>query len=118
MLLTTFLVFKKFQSRKISRQQKLKEMVVGNFLNIFALSAIIILLTILTVGVFDHFRSAQWKKNILTQSMFRTIDINSGISDIDGRENAIKSLVFQTCLETILQLYSFIANPALRLYPT
>ena len=50
--------------------------------------------------------------------MFRTIDINSGISDIDGRENAIKSLVFQTCLETILQLYSFIANPALRLYPT
>lgn len=48
--------------------------------------------------------------------MFRTIDINSGISDTDGRENAIKSLVFQTFLETILQLYSFIVNPALRLY--
>ena len=50
--------------------------------------------------------------------MFRTIEINSGISDIDGRENAIKSLVFQTFLETILQLHCFMFNPALRLYRT
>ena len=91
-------------------------MVISNFLNIFAVSAIILLLTILTVGVFDHFRSAQLKWNVFTQMIFRTIDINSGISDMDGRANATKSLVFQTVLETTLQLYCFIVNPALRLY--
>ena len=48
--------FKKFQSWKISRQQQLMEMAVGNFLNIFAVSAIIILLTLLTLGISYHLR--------------------------------------------------------------
>ena len=51
----------------------------------------------------------------LTLTIFRAIDINSGISYKDGRANAVKSLIFTTCLETIVQLYSFIVNPALRL---
>ena len=41
----------------MSRQQQLMEMVVGNFLNIFAVSAIILLLIILTLGFTNHFRS-------------------------------------------------------------
>ena len=49
-------VFKKHHSRKISRGQQLKELVVGNFLNLLTLSAIIIVVTILTVGLSNHFR--------------------------------------------------------------
>ena len=41
--------------------------------------------------------------------------MNTGLSYDDGRANAIKSLMIGTCIETVLQLYSFIANPALRL---
>ena len=83
----------------MSRQQQLMEMVVGNFLNIFAVSAIIILLIILTLGFTNH---------------FNTIDINTGLPYEEGWVNAVKSLTFQTFLETILQLYGFMANPALR----
>ena len=91
-------------------------MVVGNFLNIFAVSAIIILVTVLSVGVSDHFRLIQlFKKSFTQKIIFRTIDINSGISDRDGTANAARSIMFQTCLETILQLYYFVVNPALRL---
>ena len=101
------------------------EMVVGNFLNIFAVSAIILLLTILLLGLSYHFRFlidcvvfpglliAEIGNRRFIQN-FRTIDINTGLPYEDGLVNAIKSLMFQAFLETILQLYGFMANPALR----
>ena len=47
----------------------------------------------------------------------RTIDENTeeDVSSNDGRDNAIKSLIFQASVETFLQLYTFATNPALRL---
>ena len=46
----------------------------------------------------------------------RTIDENTeeDVSSNDGRDNAIKSLIFQASVETFLQLYTFATNPALR----
>ena len=44
----------------------------------------------------------------------RTIDINTGLPYQEGWVNAVKSLIFQSFIETILQLYGFITNPALR----
>ena len=94
------------------------EMVVGNFLNIFAVSAIIILIIILLMGLSYHFRFI--KINLEAGSLYytcsinRTIDINTGLPYEDGRVNAIKSLMFQASCETALQLYGFITNPALR----
>ena len=41
---------------------------------------------------------------------FRTIDINTGLPYEDGLLNAIKSLMFQAFLETIMQLYGFMTN--------
>jgi len=94
-------MIKKHHSRKISRGQQLKELVVGNFLNLLTLSAIILFVTVLTIGLSNH---------------FRTIDANSGVSSNAARTNAIKSLVIQTCMETFVQLYSFATNSALRLF--
>ena len=51
-----FLGFKKYKARKISRQERLKEMVVGNFLNILTVSAIILMAVVLTIGVSNHIR--------------------------------------------------------------
>ena len=48
--------FKKYHGRKISRQGKLKEMVVGNFLNIMTVSCILMMTTILTFALSYHFR--------------------------------------------------------------
>ena len=48
--------------------------------------------------------------------IFRTINVNRGVTSYDtGRANAIKSLMLGTTIETLLQLYCFITNPALRL---
>ena len=46
----------------------------------------------------------------------RTIDENTeeDVSSNDGRDNAVKSLIFQASVETFLQLYTFATNPALR----
>ena len=49
-------VFKRHHSRKISRGQQLKELVVGNFLNIATVSAIMLCVTLLTIGLSNHFR--------------------------------------------------------------
>ena len=49
-------VFKRHHSRKISRGGQLKELVVGNFLNIATVSAIMLCVTLLTIGLSNHFR--------------------------------------------------------------
>ena len=53
-------------------------------------------------------------KHVSSLILFRTIDINTGLPYEEGWVNAVKSLTFQTFLESILQLYGFMANPALR----
>ena len=49
-------VFKKYHSRKISHGQKLKDLVVGNFLNIVTLTAVMVLGTLLTIVLSFHVR--------------------------------------------------------------
>ena len=36
------------------------------------------------------------------------------MSNNDGRENAIRSLILEAVMETTIQLYMFVTNPALR----
>ena len=47
---------KKYHSHKISSKQHLKKLVVENFLNVLSVSAIILLMTAVTVGIADHLR--------------------------------------------------------------
>ena len=47
---------KKYHSYKISSKQHLKKLVVENFLNVLSVSAIILLMTAVTVGIADHLR--------------------------------------------------------------
>ena len=49
-------VFKKYHSRKISHGQKLKDLVVGNFLNIVTLTAVMVLATLITLHLAFHLR--------------------------------------------------------------
>ena len=51
-----FLGFKKYKARKISQQERLNEIVVGNFLNIFTVSAIVLMAVFVAMGVSDHTR--------------------------------------------------------------
>ena len=52
--INNILGFKKLHARKITKKQQLKEMVVGNFLNLFAVSATFLFITILTIGISTH----------------------------------------------------------------
>ena len=74
----------------------MREIIVSNSTNVFTVSVIVLLLTVVTFGVLEHFR-------------YVISDTNSEL-----RVNAIKSLVVQTLAETILQVYIFITNLALR----
>ena len=49
-----YLGFKKYQMRKISRQNRLRELVVENFTNLMKVSAIIVMITVATVGAAYH----------------------------------------------------------------
>ena len=49
-------MFKKYHSRKISRGQQLKALVVGNFLNIVTLTAVTVLATLIIIPMAFHFR--------------------------------------------------------------
>ena len=49
-------VFKKYHSRKISRGQQLKALVVGNFLNLVTLTAVMVLATLITMHLAFHLR--------------------------------------------------------------
>ena len=66
-LILFLLGFKKYKARKISRHERLNEIVVGNFLNIFTVSAILLMAVFVAVGVSDHTRNVT-TRNICTFS--------------------------------------------------
>ena len=83
-------------------QERLKEIVVSNFLNVFKLSVILFMVSLLTFGLLNH-RS--------------TIKANSEESEETiekSAEDHWKNLMVMVVLETVIQSYSFISNPALR----
>ena len=49
-------VFKRHHSSKISRGQQLKALVVGNFLNLVTLTAVMVLATLITLHLAFHLR--------------------------------------------------------------
>ena len=88
--------------RKLPTQQRLKELVVGNFLNFFSLLIILSMVTCLTMAVVLH---------------FQTINENSIMAKSDIKKAPIdywKDLLMIAAVETIFQLTPFIINPALR----
>ena len=85
--------------RKLPTQQRLKEMVVGNFLNVLSLLIILALVTFFTGVVTYH---------------FQTINENSKSNIKKAPVDYWKDLLMIATLETIFQLTPFINNPALR----
>ena len=98
-----FMVFyKKLKMRKLPTQQRLKELVVSNFLNVFTILLILISLGLVTLGVLYH---------------LYTIKKYSAVSEegIKLSSNAYwKNILIITMIETIIQSYSFLTNQALR----
>ena len=80
----------------------MRDIIVGNFTNVLTNSVIVTLLSFLTIGVLHH----SFSDLLLTDS---STEDSSKL-----RQNAIKSLANQTIVETLLQSYSFLTNPALR----
>ena len=85
--------------RKLPTQQRLKELVVGNFLNLFSLLVILAMVTFFTGVVAYH---------------FQTINENSKYNLKKAPLDYWKDLLVIATLETIFQLTPFINNPALR----
>ena len=88
--------------RKLQTPQKMKELVVGNFLNVFSMMIILPMVTLITgAGVFH----------------FQTINENSQMTKADNKKAPMdywKDLLMIAAVETIIQLTPFIINTALR----
>ena len=101
-LLLAIFVLKKIIMRKLQTPQKMKELVVGNFLNVFSMMIILPMVTLITgAGVFH----------------FQTINENSIMTKTDNKKAPMdywKDLLMIAAVETIIQLTPFIINPALR----
>ena len=85
--------------RKLPTQQRLKELVVGNFLNVFSLVFILAIVACLTWVVAYH---------------FQTIKENSKSEIKKDPVDYWKDLLMIATVETLFQLIPFINNPALR----
>jgi hypothetical protein len=88
--------------RQFPSQQRLKEIVVTNFLNVFKLGVIVFMVSLLTFGLLYH--RSTIKKN--SEDSEETIEKSA--------EDHWQNLMIMVLLETIIQSYSFISNPALR----
>ena len=95
-------MFKKLKTRNLPTQQRLKELVVTNYLNVFSMFLILVILVFLTLQLLTH-------KN--------TIKKNSSLAK-DKTEKSPDDywvdLLIIAVVETVIQLISFITNPALR----
>ena len=91
-------------------------MVVGNFLNLLTVSAIILVTVVLTLGVSNHIRYTPALQVILISEPCPRTSENNALTNTsdEGRIRAIKSIIFQSSIETILQIHVFLLSPALR----
>ena len=95
-----------------------------NVTNLMTLSAIVILGPIVTLYIYHHIRSIleiinRFYSKDTVKIDFSLIDENIEANNErvlrnEGRENAARSLIWQTAMETTIQLYWFVTNPALR----
>ena len=96
------IIFKKLKKKTLPTQQRLKEIVVGNFLNVFSSLLILAVLSVLTFGLLNH---------------FYTIHKNSAVPEEKIQKSPKefwKNLLVLNMVETMFQSFSFLTNPALR----
>ena len=96
------IIFKRLKKKTLPTQQQLKEIVVGNFLNVFSSLMILSVMSVLTFGLLNH---------------FYTIDKNSAAPEEriqKSPKESWKNLLMITMVETSFQSLSFLTNPALR----
>ena len=98
-LLLSIFMLKKLIMRKLPTQQRLKELVVGNFLNVFSLLVILAMVTGFTGVVAYH---------------FQTINENSKSNIKKAPADYWKDLLVIATLETVFRWTPFIKNPTLR----
>ena len=96
------IIFKKLKMKKLPTHQQLKEIVVGNFLNVFSRLLILAVLPVLTFGVMNHFYSID-KNSALTEEKIQK-----------SPQEFWKNLLVLNMVETMFQSFSFLTNPALR----
>ena len=105
----TFIVFhiimityKKLTMRKLPTQQRLKEIVVSNFLNVFRIGLILVAMILLTFGLLHHLNTIK-KNSTATEENIQK-----------SPEDHWKNLMMFAIIETMIQTFSFLTNPALR----
>ena len=88
--------------RKLPTQQRLKELVVRNFLNVFNILLILVVLSLTAIAKLFH---------------LYTIKKNSTASEEEiqkSPEDSVYPLLVIAMIETMCQSFSFLTNPALR----
>ena len=96
------IVYKKLTMRKLSTLQRMKEIIVSNFLNVFNVFMILFVMFLFIFGTFHHYNtiknnSAESKENI------------EKVPD-----DSWKNLLVIALTETMIQAFSFLTNSALR----
>ena len=93
--------YKKLVMRKLPTQQRLKELVVSNFLNVFTILIILISLGLVTLVLYHLYTIKKY-----TAVAEKGIKVSSNVY--------WKNILIISMIETMLQSYSFLTNPALR----
>ena len=73
-------MFKKYKCRGICRGQQLRAALVGNFLNLLTLSAILIIITLVTIVCTNHFRSVA----LFSRCKYRTFNCQDDRYELRG----------------------------------
>ena len=96
------MIFKKLKTRNLPTQQRLTELVVTNFLNVFSMFFILCILIITTWRSFNH-------TNIIKKNSSLTKDKIE-----KSPEDYWFDMLIIALFETLVQSVSFVTNPALR----
>ena len=101
-LLFLMVMFKKLKTRNLPTQQRLKELVVTNYLNVFSMFFIMVILVFLTLQLLTHKNTIQKNSSLAKDKTEKSPD------------DYWVDLLIIAMVETVVQSISFITNPALR----
>ena len=94
------ILYKKLVMRKFLSVQRLKEVVVNNLLNIYKILSILVVLLLIMLTLFIHNRIIR--------------DNSSDEKMAAGKKSSFNGIMLVALLETFMQAFPFITNPALR----
>ena len=95
-------MYKKLTMRKLSTLQRMKEIIVSNFLNVLNICMILFIMCLFIVGSLFHYNTI---KNNSTESK-ENIE--------NSPDDSWKNLLVLAIIETMIQTFSLLKNPALR----